>query len=546
MTIHPNDDVLEALEPSDLLAIALDADGGLRYANRPLRDLLLTAPPHALLEHLRRDLAMLGAGTQATRSEQLLERLDGTHATLRWHAVAYPPQSEAAGLLAIGQDVTESVVRESELASLALHDPLTGLPNRTLLADRLAQALRAAQRQSAPCALITIDLEGVKRVNDEHGQDAGDALLREIGPRVSAQLRGSDTVARLGGDAFAILLPHPADALSALTAANKVSAALAEPFTVNGTSVALRARLGIALYPDHALDPAGLSQAAEVAMEGAKRAKRAVAVYDTELDLRSRTVVERVDSLRRAISSGGLLLEFQPSLDLRRGTVDRAEALLRWRHPALGLLRPPSFLPLAERSGLTRPLLDWVLAHALAGCVEWRALGIEAGVSVNLSLRELIDPELSALVRDELRSFQLPPAALTLEFSERSFGREPRRIEHALSELAGTGVRIALDDFGSGDVSLRGLRALPIDEMKLDGRLVSTLCTDHDSWALVRGGIDLGHDLGIEVVAKGVEDAVTKDLLARLGCDVGQGHFFARPVGSRDLPATFTALAGRS
>jgi len=267
-------------------------------------------------------------------------------------------------------------------------------------------------------------------------------------------------------------------------------------------------------------------------MYAAKRSRRDVAVYDPQDDLGSPAVLEQVDRLKHAISGNDLSLEYQACRDLRTGATTRAEALLRWDHPRRGLLLPGAFLPLAERTGLTKPLLAWVLTEALSACAAWRTSGGRAGVSVNLTLRDLIDPDLPAMTVAALRAAELSPDSLTFELNERHLGNEPRRIERAVRDLHATGVRLALDDFGRGDLSMRSLRSLPLDEVKLDRHLVASLCSDARSWAFVRGGIDLGHDLGMQVVAKGVEDVVTRDLLVRLGCDVGQGYFFARPVAA--------------
>jgi EAL domain-containing protein (putative c-di-GMP-specific phosphodiesterase class I) len=276
-------------------------------------------------------------------------------------------------------------------------------------------------------------------------------------------------------------------------------------------------------------------------MYAAKRSRRDTAVYDPQDDLGNPAILEQIDRLKRAIDGNDLSLEYQTSRDLRTGAVARAEALVRWDHPSLGLLLPGAFLPLAERTGLTKALLSWVLAHALEACASWRAAGGPAGVSVNLTLRDLVDPDLPAMAGDALRVADLPADSLTFELNERHLGNEPRRIEHALSELDGLGVRFALDDSGRGDLSMRSLRSLPLDEVKLDPQLIGTLCSDARSWAFVRGSIDLGHDLGMQVVAKGVEDVVTRDLLARLGCDVGQGYFFARPLAALAVGPSFEA-----
>jgi diguanylate cyclase (GGDEF)-like protein len=533
--------LLEALEPAALFAFAMDATGRITFSNGRARELLSRQTSDEVVEQLRRHLAALGGGSPTVRSEQMVGP-EGTGIRVRWSSTPYTASSgQKPGLLAIGDDITEDHDHEQQLVSLALHDPLTGLPNRALMADRLSQALLHATRESLPCALLVLDLDRFKSLNDRRGHAAGDELLKQIGPRLRSELRDSDTVARLGGDEFAILLPPPSDLLAAYATAHKVRSALATPFTIDGELEMAEASIGIGLFPDHAQDAESLARAADLAMYGAKRSRRDIAVYDPQDDLGNPAILEQIDRLKRAIDGNDLSLEYQACRDLRTGAVTRAEALVRWDHPSRGVLLPGAFLPLAERTGLTTALLSWVLAHALEACASWRAAGAGAGVSVNLTLRNLVDPDLPAMTGAALRAAGLPPDSLTFELNERHLGNEPRRIEHALSELDGLGVRLALDDFGRGDLSMRSLRALPLDEVKLDPQLIGTLCSDARSWAFVRGGIDLGHDLGMQVVAKGVEDMVTRDLLARLGCDVGQGYFFARPLAALAVGASLGA-----
>jgi diguanylate cyclase (GGDEF)-like protein len=524
--------LLESLEPAALYALVLDAAGRIIFSNARARELLSLEASREVVDHLRHHLAAVAGGTPTVRSEQLLGPED-TGIRVRWSSTPYARRpAQPRGLLAIGEDITQAHHHEQQLVSLALHDPLTSLPNRALLEDRLSQALLAATRESMPCALLVLDLDDFKSLNDRRGHAAGDELLRQIGPRLRAHLRDSDTIGRLGGDEFAILLPPPSDLLAALAAAEKVRTAFAAAFAIDGEPERAEASVGIGIFPDHADDADGLRRAADVAMYAAKRSRRDVAVYDPQDDLGSPAVLEQVDRLKHAISGNDLSLEYQACRDLRTGATTRAEALLRWDHPRRGLLLPGAFLPLAERTGLTKPLLAWVLTEALSACAAWRTSGGRAGVSVNLTLRDLIDPDLPAMTVAALRAAELSPDSLTFELNERHLGNEPRRIERAVRDLHATGVRLALDDFGRGDLSMRSLRSLPLDEVKLDRHLVASLCSDARSWAFVRGGIDLGHDLGMQVVAKGVEDVVTRDLLVRLGCDVGQGYFFARPVAA--------------
>lgn len=524
-------DVLGPLESSELMVAILRENGELVIANAAFRD-LATRGGRLLSEHLFAEHARLAPGASSI-SELQLQRPDSTAVTMRWHVARYGPPHN--GLLAIGEDISESREREAKLADQALRDPLTGLPNRTLLADRVSQALAAAQRREESCAFIVVDLDGFKQVNDDFGHDAGDDVLRQIGPRLRAQLRDSDTVARLGGDEFTVLLPPPADLVSALIAAEKVRAAFAGTFTAAGAEVTVGASVGIALYPQHGTDTGELLRAADVAMYSAKRTREGVAVYHDSLDPRSSEGSALVAELKQAIEGGDLRVVYQPLVRLGGGRITRAEALVRWLHPRLGMLHPAAFLPLAERTGLMLQLFECVLDDAIGLCAQWRRNGSSAGVSVNLSIRNILDPGAPAMITKHLQRHGLAPSGLTLEFNERELGQEPRRLERALGDLAETGVRLALDDFGTGEISLRALRSLPIHELKLDRALITSMRTDARSSSFVKAGIALGHDIGLDVVAKGVEDAGTLALLGRLRCDIGQGNLFAGPVAAQKL-----------
>ena len=543
LTTHGGEPLLEALEPADLYALVLDARGRVVFANARGRTLLATQVDGEVLRHLREQLAEVNAGASSATRELLVGPVVGG-LLIRWSSSRYVALTgRSAGLLGIGIDVSGARKREQELLSLALHDPLTGLPNRALLDDRLGQAIRAAGREELTCALLVLDLDRFKALNDRSGHAAGDELLRQIGSRLRAELRGSDTVARVGGDEFAILLPPPSDLGAALAIAGKIRNALAAPFLIDGEQQEVGASIGVGLFPQHARDADGLTRAADLAMYAAKRSGRSIAVYDREDDRRSRVERERIGRLKHAIDANDLRLEFQAARDLRSGETARAEALLRWDDPRNGAIPPASFLPIAEHSSLRRPLLTWVLDHALGACAGWRADGARAGVSVNLSLRDLLDPDLASITEEALRTVGLAAESLTLEVNERHLGNDPRRVSQTLNDLDRLGVRLALDDFGRGDLSLRSVSRLPLDEVKLDSRAIGSLFSDPRSWAFVRGRIDLGHDLGMQVVAKGVEDGVTSDLLARLGCDAGQGFFFARPLAEEDVRASLGRAA---
>ena len=476
-----------------------------------------------------REALVSAARGEAARTRAEIGLVDGAGLMRRIEfEISYETAEDGPRILAIGHDVTARWAREAELGRRVVTDALTGLPNRVLLADRIGQALLAAERARTSAALIVLDLDHFKDVNDTHGHAAGDILLRQLGERARAELRGSDTVARLGGDEFAILVPPPADIVSALATARKIHRALAEPFTIGGVLAQTSASLGIALYPQHAGTADTLLDRADAAMYAAKRTGTSIAVYDPEHDMRSSRVLAQLAEIGNAITSGELDLEYQPTVRLRDGRAMRAEALVRWVHSSRGRLRPAAFLALAERGGLGPALCAWVLHHAVQRCRVWREAGTDAGVSINVGLRDVLDADLPRRISSELAASGLEPRLLTLDLNEQVLTDEGSRLDGPIRELAKTGVRLALDDFGSGSASLSQLRRLPLSEVKLDRRFVSDVCTKVESWTFVRTGIDIAHDLGLEVVAEGVEDQATAYVLERLGCDVAQGHYFTK------------------
>lgn len=525
MLVDTDELLRAALERSKALVAFIENDA-LVVVSDGLRELVGDrASAHAALTALL--VSATGTTEGGAQVEGRVEDANGVSRRLAFELSVVRGASEPR-VLAIGHDVTAHWVRETELAQRAMTDGLTGLPNRALLSDRIAQALLAAGRQETSAALIVLDLDGFKDVNDTFGHTVGDAVLRAVGDRTRGQLRESDTVARLGGDEFAVLLPPPGDMVSALTTARKIRAALDKPLVVGASIVRTSASLGIALFPQHAPSADALLDHADAAMYAAKRTGSAVAVYDPEHDMRSAAVLAQLEEIANAIAGGELDLSYQPTVRLSDRRPLRAEALVRWVHASRGRLRPTAFLALAERGGLGPALGAWVLRAALERCREWRGQGIDAGVSVNVGLRDLLDAELPARIRSALISTGLEARALTLDVNEAALRNDTARVERALLALSKVGVRLALDDFGTGTASLRLLQRLPLAEVKLDRRFVSEVCTNMESWSFVRSGIDAAHDLGLEVTAEGVEDKATAYVLERLGCDVAQGTYFTR------------------
>jgi diguanylate cyclase (GGDEF)-like protein len=423
----------------------------------------------------------------------------------------------------------------------ALHDALTGLPNRTLFHDRVGQALSAARREHIPVAVMIMDLDRFKEVNDTLGHSSGDELLKQAGSRLREALRESDTVARLGGDEFGVLLPRVVDSAAAVSVARKLREALEEPFAIHGLALQIEASIGIALYPEHGDDVHSLLQRADVAMYVAKEHPGGCEVYAKERDDYSPDRLTLLTELRRAIDTSELVLHYQPRADLKTGEVTGTEALVRWSHPTRGLVRPDEFIPLAQKTGVIVPLTFFVLNEALRQARTWQLEGLDLCVGVNLSARNLLDVHLPDTVGDLLTRWEVPPSLLELEITESTILADPVRAMNILSRLNGMGIKLAIDDFGTGYSSLAYLKRLPVDELKIDKSFVQGMEDDENDAVIVRSTIDLGRNLGLRVVAEGVETASAWNRLAALGCDVAQGYYVSRPVPAGELAAWLRA-----
>jgi diguanylate cyclase (GGDEF)-like protein len=427
---------------------------------------------------------------------------------------------------------------EAELAHQALYDPLTDLPNRSLLRTRLHQALQA-QLAGAPrlalLALLALDLDHFKEINDTLGYQVGDVLLQQIGKRLQEVVSG-DVVACVGGDKFAVMLSGT-DAARATQVAETLVRALQMPFVLDGQPIAVDVSIGIALAPEHGVDADKLLGCADIAMNRAKRSGAGPVVFHPDQDRRRPERLALLGELRGAIDQGQLLLHYQPKLDMRDGSLVGVEALVRWQHPQRGFLPPSEFIPLAEQTGLIYPLSNWVLEAALKQHHVWPKEGIEVPVAVNLSRRTLHDPQLPETVAQALTRWDVAPATLVLEITESSLMADPTRAGQNLTHLRALGVRLSIDDFGTGYSSLASLKNLPVDELKIDRSFVQAMATDARSRAIVRAIIDLADALKLQVVAEGVEDRTTWDVLAGLGCDVAQGYFLSPPLAAAELDA---------
>jgi diguanylate cyclase (GGDEF)-like protein len=428
------------------------------------------------------------------------------------------------------QYIAASNRRAAELRHLALHDQLTELPNRVFLMDELKEQLQPGRR----AALLMLDLDRFKEVNDTFGHHYGDLLLAQVGPRLCSVLRESDTFARLGGDEFAVLLPG-ADAEAAGVVAQKLIAALEQPFPVEDQSVFVGGSIGVALHPDHGDDPHAIMRRADIAMYVAKRTHSGFAVYAPEHDTHSPLRLALFGELRQAVEHDDLVLHYQLQQNAASGEVVGAEALVRWPHAERGLIPPDEFIPLAEQTGMIRPLTRGVLRAAVHQIASWHRAGIALPVAVNLSAQDVQDGELPDYIASLLERNRLPSHLLRVEVTESRLMAEPERAMDVLTRLRQMGIGIAVDDFGTGYSSLVYLKRLPVDELKIDRSFVRHLATDENDAAIVRSTIDLGHALGLRVVAEGVEDESCLDLLRLMGCDHAQGYLFSRPSSAKVL-----------
>jgi diguanylate cyclase (GGDEF)-like protein/PAS domain S-box-containing protein len=448
------------------------------------------------------------------------------------------------GFSGIGRDITEHRRAEHRIRRLALHDSLTGLPNRVLFQDRLRQALAEARRHNWQAALLLLDLDHFKDINDTLGHTAGDRLLMEVARRLDACVRASDTVARLGGDEFALILIELRRPEDAAVVARKAVRAIAECFRLENQEVHTTASVGITIYPTDSDDPDQLLRDADLALYRAKaEGRNTYRFYAAAMgaQVEARRALER--DLRLALERGELGLHFQPQLDLAAGRIDGAEALVRWRHPSRGNVPPSEFIPLAETSGLIVPLGAWALQEACRQARAWRDAGLPPiTMAVNLSLAQCRNGDLAHTTGRALRASGLEPRWLELEVTESLFLYPDNGHVDGLQRLRKQGVRVSLDDFGTGYSSLGRLRQLPVDKIKIDRSFVAGVGRDPDSEAIVRAVIRLGRSLGLRVVAEGVETNVQCAFLQAEGCHAAQGFHIARPLPAGD----FAALLGES
>ena len=487
----------------------------------------------------KRDLQSLLRGErESTANDARFERADGK---VIWAHVTVSLVRDLDGnpqfAIAMVQNVTERRLAEEaaqELASInehqAMHDGLTGLPNRTLFLDRIQHTLLSAERDGGRVAILMLDLDRFKEVNDTLGHHAGDILLRELASRLQQTLRATDTVARLGGDEFGLILPNQLNPSDVVVLLDKIKRVLDPPVVVGDLPLSLEASIGVAMYPDHGSDVESLLRHADVAMYTAKDEGKDYAFYDTAIDRSSPVRLMLVSELRQAIDREELVLYYQPKALLEGGSVCGVEALVRWQHPVRGLVPPDEFIPTAQETGLIKPLTHYVIDHALKQIVAWQEQGITLSVSVNLATRNLIDTSFPDEVAALLGTWKVDPRLLEFEITESTVLDDPYRTKVVLERLNKMGIRISIDDFGTGYSSLAYLKDLPVSEVKIDRSFVMNMQKNDDDRVIVQSTIDLGRNLGLDVVAEGVETKAAWDHLKKMGCGMAQGYFFGRPM----------------
>lgn len=414
-------------------------------------------------------------------------------------------------------------------------DTLTGLPNRILLVDRLEQAINTASFERSKIAILVVDIDRFKDINDTLGHSTGDRVIRQIAQRLRKIIPEPNTVARLGGDEFGIILKKFGTKEDAAEVVHTIKETLQVPLKLEGVRLDIDASIGITLYPEHGKDAQILLQRADVAMYQAKQKHCGFIMYTTTLDRCNTRRLTLMGELREAIINNELVAYYQPKIDIKTGKIKELEALVRWKHKVHGLVQPDDFIPMAEQTGLIKQLTLWILHESLMQCAKWNDEGFELRVSVNLSANDLMDVELPETITRTLNAHNVPPEKLLLEITESAVMLDPNRALEVLTNLSTLGVRLSVDDFGTGYSSLSYLSKLPVSELKIDKSFVMGMENNSNNTVIVQATIDLGHNLGLEVVAEGVETASSISLLQPLGCDTLQGYYFTKPLSAQEF-----------
>jgi diguanylate cyclase (GGDEF)-like protein/PAS domain S-box-containing protein len=541
------------VQHSSEVVILVGADGKVEYVSESMTRVfgyseahLLGRPLSQILDpdagaRLREGLTEVAERPYGVLELELpLRHRDGHQCTVQFTVTNLLDNPSVGGLVLNTRDISERRRLEDQLVHQAFHDSLTSLANRALFKDRVDHALQRTKRQTPSVAVLFLDLDGFKEVNDSLGHAAGDRLLIQVAERLHSCVRPSDTVARFGGDEFAVLIEDASDDIDVTQVAERVLEGLRQPFVVNGRELHVRGSMGIARMDSDVDGADQLLRNADLAMYRAKAAGQGgFARYDPEMHTELVARVQLEADLRRALDEGELFLHYQPTFDLGSGQIVGAEALARWRHPTRGLVPPTEFIPLAEASGLIRPLGAWVLREACRQAAEWQrtspARDKPLALNINLSGRQLQFPQVVDDVAQALEESGLPPDSLVLEMTESVLMDDNENVLDILRRIKGLGARLAIDDFGTGYSSLSYLHRFPVDMLKIDRSFVERLSHASDNAELARTIVRLGQSLQLVTVAEGVEDSAQFLALRRMGCDVGQGYYFGRPMESEEI-----------
>jgi len=447
--------------------------------------------------------------------------------------LVFNDEHQLTGVEGTLRDITERKLAEAKMEHLALYDTLTDLPNRILLHKLLQQAIASAGPK-ALLALLFIGVDRFKVINETLGHPVGDHVLQKVAKRLKQFAHETSPVARLGGDVFALLLTSE-DLQQPSRTAHEILDIFETPLTLKSYTIDVEISMGIALYPDHGEDADTLMMRAEVAMQAAKSAHSRIAVFDTGMEQYTLEHLQLAGELRQAIKQNELILHYQPKIDMKEKHIIGVEALIRWQHPEKGFMAPDLFIPMAEKTGLVHPLTYWVLNEALAQISQWHQQGLELVIAVNLAVQNLLDAQLVDMIAKGLQDYKVDPSWLMLEITESSLMVDPVRAQKTLQQLHTMGIRLSIDDFGTGHSSLAYLKDLPVDELKIDQSFILNMSSDETQAMIVRTTIGLAHNLGLTTTAEGVETEVVWEQLQALGCDVAQGYFMSRPLAGADF-----------
>ena len=442
--------------------------------------------------------------------------------------------------VAVLEDITEQKSQRDALEYMAMHDALTDLPNRALFYDRVYQAIINAEHSNGPVAVLLMDLNNFKVINDTLGHHLGDKILKEISSRLRSGVKRYDTVARMGGDEYLVLLPG-VNQQFAMEISQRLSSLVQKPFVIDEHHFDISMSVGVAMYPEHGDDPDVLIQRADIAMYSAKTNGTGIECYNSEQDEHSVGRLELLGEMRHAIEGKQFCLQYQPRVNLQTMDVEGVEALVRWQHPTRGMIYPDEFIPLLEETGNIKPLTRFIIDKAIQQLADWQVKEPNFHISINISTRDLCDPSMAEFLEEKMRMYEVSAKTVILEITESSLMQYTSYTERTLDALDKMGIGLAIDDFGTGYSSLQYLKELPVTELKIDKSFVMNMMDDDDDAIIVRSTIDLGHNLNLKVVAEGVEDEEASKLLQILKCDHAQGYFFSRPVDSDVIDSKLSA-----